>query len=67
MHRGVVKWFNDLKGFGLIEGPDRRDIFVHYTAIDSPGYRSLIAGEQVEFEITEGGLQGLRAVHVRKL
>ena len=55
MATGTVKWFNAEKGFGFIEqaggGPD---VFVHYSAIDSSGYRSLDEGQTVEFEITQG-------------
>ena len=55
MATGTVKWFNAEKGFGFIEqaggGPD---VFVHYSAIDSSGYRSLDEGQSVEFEITQG-------------
>jgi CspA family cold shock protein len=55
MAQGTVKWFNAEKGFGFIEqaggGPD---VFVHYSAIDSSGYRSLDEGQAVEFEITQG-------------
>lgn len=55
MAQGTVKWFNAEKGFGFIEqaggGPD---VFVHYSAIDSSGYRSLDEGQTVEFDITQG-------------
>lgn len=52
--RGTVKWFNDSKGYGFIERPDGKDVFVHYTAIQGEGYKSLAEGEEVEFEIVEG-------------
>lgn len=52
---GKVKWFNDSKGFGFIEGAeDGSDIFVHYSAICEEGFRSLREGQEVEFELTEG-------------
>ena len=52
--RGVVKWFSAEKGYGFITPDNGPDVFVHYSAIQSNGYRKLEAGEQVEFEITEG-------------
>lgn len=61
--RGVVKWFNDAKGFGFIEHPSGRDVFVHYSVIDQKGYKSLKDGEEVEYEIREGG-KGLHASKV---
>ncbi|MFZ1362328.1 MAG: cold-shock protein [Candidatus Nanopelagicales bacterium] len=55
MAQGTVKWFNSEKGFGFIEQDGGgADVFVHYTAIDSDGYRSLDEGQRVEFEITQG-------------
>lgn len=52
---GVVKWFNAAKGYGFIErSDDQGDVFVHYTAISSEGFRSLNEGDHVEFEIVEG-------------
>ena len=52
--RGTVKWFSAEKGYGFITPEDGADVFVHYSAIQSTGYRKLEAGDQVEFEITEG-------------
>jgi cold shock protein len=52
--RGVVKWFNGEKGYGFITPEEGADLFVHYSAIQSNGYRSLNEGDKVEFEITEG-------------
>ena len=52
--RGTVKWFNNAKGFGFIGREDGPDVFVHYSAIGSEGYKSLQEGDQVEFEIVEG-------------
>ena len=49
--RGKVKWFNNEKGFGFIEYKDGEDIFVHYSAILSPGYKTLVEGQYVEFEL----------------
>ncbi len=52
--RGVVKWFSADKGYGFITPEEGPDVFVHYSAIQSDGYRKLEAGEPVEFEITDG-------------
>lgn len=51
---GKVKWFNNAKGYGFIEQPGEQDIFVHYSAISGDGYKSLIQGQEVEFEVTDG-------------
>ena len=51
---GTVKWFNDAKGFGFIERADGADVFVHYSAIQGDGFRSLSDGQQVEFEVVQG-------------
>ena len=51
---GTVKWFNDAKGFGFIERANGGDIFVHYTAIQGDGFRTLVDGQQVEFEVVDG-------------
>ena len=66
MATGTVKWFNDAKGFGFIT-PDGggKDVFVHHTAIQSEGCRSLAEGEKVEFEVTQGP-KGPQASNVRK-
>ncbi len=63
---GRVKWFNDSKGYGFIEQEGGRDIFVHYTAIQGDGFKSLTEGQKVEFEITEG-TKGPQATKVIKL
>ena len=63
---GKVKWFNDSKGYGFIEQEGGRDIFVHYTAIQGDGFKSLAEGQKVEFEITEGA-KGPQATKVVKL
>ncbi len=63
---GRVKWFNDSKGYGFIEQEGGRDIFVHYTAVQGDGFKSLAEGQKVEFEITEG-TKGPQATNVVKL
>jgi cold shock protein len=62
---GTVKWFNDAKGYGFISQPGGDDLFVHYSAIQGDGYKSLAEGQEVEFEVAEGR-KGLQAVNVRK-
>lgn len=67
---GTVKWFNDAKGFGFIT-PDgsngAKDCFVHFSAIEGDGFKSLTEGQRVEFEIDKSGPKGPAAVHVTKL
>ncbi len=62
---GKVKWFNDAKGYGFIERPDGDDVFVHYTAIQGTGFRSLSEGQEVEFEVVDGP-KGKQAANVVK-
>ena len=65
MASGTVKWFNDAKGFGFIDQESGGDVFVHYSAIQADGFRSLAEGDRVEFEVTQGP-KGLQAANVRK-
>lgn len=66
MEKGTVKWFNSTKGFCFISREDKPDVFVHYKAISSEGYKSLNEGDQVEFEI-EDGPKGPQAANVKKV
>ena len=63
---GTVKWFNDAKGYGFISREVGEDVFVHFSAIEGDGFRSLSENQQVEFGV-EQGPKGLQAVHVRAL
>ncbi|MBK34454.1 MAG: cold-shock protein [Gemmatimonadetes bacterium] len=65
MPEGRVKWFNDAKGFGFIEQDGGDDVFVHFSAIEGDGFKTLSEGEEVEFEVTEGP-KGLQAANVTK-
>jgi cold shock protein len=64
--QGTVKWFNASKGFGFIQRESGEDVFVHYSAIQADGYRSLNEGQAVEFEVTRGP-KGLQATNVTSL
>lgn len=66
MAQGIVKWFSDKKGFGFIEQEEGGDIFVHYSAINMPGFKTLSEGDHVTFEIEEGD-RGPAARNVEKL
>jgi CspA family cold shock protein len=64
--RGTVKWFNATKGYGFIQREQGGDVFVHYSAIQADGYRSLNQGDVVEFEVQDGP-KGLQAANVTRL
>lgn len=66
MKTGVVKWFNNEKGFGFISVEGEGDVFVHFSAITGEGYKSLEEGQSVQFEVVEGG-KGPQAANVVKL
>ena len=63
MEQGTVKWFNKTKGYGFIQRENGEDIFVHYSSLQGDGFRSIVEGEKVEFEVTEGP-KGLQATNV---
>jgi CspA family cold shock protein len=63
MQEGKVKWFNDAKGYGFIETAEGKDIFVHYTAIQKDGFKTLAEGQAVQFEIVDGA-KGPQAANV---
>ena len=66
MQKGKVKWFNSTKGYGFIEQDDGSDVFVHFSAINMDGYRTLEEGTEVEYEVTSGdkGVQASNVVRV---
>ncbi len=66
MAEGVVKWFSNEKGYGFIAQPESEDVFVHFSAIQGDGYKTLNEGQRVEFDITEGP-KGKQAANVRVL
>jgi CspA family cold shock protein len=66
MPEGKVKWFNVTKGYGFIEADTGKDVFVHHSAIEGSGFKTLEEGERVSFEV-EQGAKGPAAVKVRKL
>ncbi|MBP7983700.1 MAG: cold shock domain-containing protein CspD [Chromatiaceae bacterium] len=67
MMTGTVKWFNNAKGYGFVKADEKEDdVFVHFSAIDMDGYRTLKEGQKVQFEITQGP-KGLHAARVNRL
>jgi CspA family cold shock protein len=64
MANGTVKWFNDSKGYGFIQSSDGTDVFVHQSAIEMSGFRTLREGQKVEFEVTQDK-KGAKATNVR--
>jgi CspA family cold shock protein len=66
LRKGKVKWFNESKGFGFIEQEGGKDDFVHYTAIQASGFKTLTEGDVVEFDVVEGP-KGLQASKVNKV
>lgn len=66
MVKGTVKWFNASKGYGFLSQENGEDVFVHYSALQGDGYKSLNEGEAVEFEVTNGP-KGLQAASVVKI
>lgn len=65
MAKGVVKWFNEKKGFGFIQNDDGKDIFVHHSAINMSGFKTLREGDRVTFDVTQGP-KGPAAADVKK-
>ena len=66
MNKGTVKWFNAEKGYGFITGEDGQDVFVHFSAINGDGFKSLDEGQAVSYDLTEGA-RGMQASNVTKL
>ncbi|MEG1503570.1 cold shock domain-containing protein [Enterococcus sp. 22-H-5-01] len=65
MNNGVVKWFDEKKGYGFIGYEETQEVFVHFTAIEENGFKTLEPGDEVEFVIVEGA-RGMQAAHVKK-
>jgi len=66
MAKGKVKWFNEKKGYGFIESDEHGDVFVHYSAIEGQGFKSLSEGDDVTFDVADGN-KGLQAVKVTSI
>ena len=66
MSQGIVKWFNDRKGYGFISQEDGNDVFVHFSSIEASGYKTLSEGDKVDFEIEESD-RGPEAKNVNKV
>lgn len=66
MAEGTVKWFNDAKGFGFIQQDGGPDVFVHFSAIQGDGFKSLAEGQRVRFDVTQGA-KGPQAANVNKI
>lgn len=66
MVNGTVKWFNDSKGFGFLEQENGEDVFVHFSAINGQGFKSLAEGDKVTFEVVKGP-KGLQAANVTRV
>ena len=64
MEQGTVKWFNESKGFGFLEREDGPDVFVHYSSIESSGFKTLAEGQKVEFKVQDGD-KGPQATEVK--
>lgn len=65
MNSGIVKWFDEKKGYGFIAYDENQEFFVHFTAIEEDGFKSLDPGDEVDFVIVEGA-RGMQAAHVKK-
>ncbi len=66
MEQGTVKWFNDAKGYGFVSRPNGEDVFVHFSAIQSAGFKSLQEGQAVQFDVVKGP-KGMQAENVQVL
>ena len=66
MAKGKVKWFSNQKGYGFITGEDGKDVFVHFSALQGEGYKTLEEGQAVEYEVTQGP-KGYQATNVTKI
>lgn len=65
MNSGIVKWFDEKKGYGFIAYDENQEVFVHFTAIEEDGFKSLDPGDEVDFVIVEGA-RGMQSAHVKK-